>query len=444
MSILSELRKGRVPVVVARAAENMPVDRLVELLLNGHAAVPANEAVRHERPCALGPGLRTKVNANIGSSGTHPSLSAELVKLTAALEAGADTVMDLSTGGDISALRRALRARCPVPLGTVPVYEAAVRAQEERGSLAALTPELLFAVVQAQAEDGVDFMTLHCGVTAAVIETLRAHPRVTGIVSRGGALLAGWMLANGQENPLFEQFDRLLEICRRHEVTISLGDGLRPGSLADAGDAAQMAELDVLGDLVLRAREADVQVIVEGPGHMLLHQVEAQMHEAKRRCHDAPLYVLGPLVTDVAAGHDHIAAAIGGALAAAAGADFLCYVTPREHLGLPDTDDVREGVIAARVAAHAADLARGVPGAESWDLAMSRARKALDWERQLDLALDSVAARRLHEPADDKVAGNERGAAASDQRQACSMCGDLCALKVLADHLGDGADVLCG
>lgn len=432
MSILSELEQGRIPDVVQRVAEGLPVEQVAELLRAGRCVIPANETLPLRKPCAVGPGLRVKVNANLGGSPARATVQGELVKLEAALEAGADAVMDLSIAGDIPAIRRAIRRRSPVPLGTVPIYEAVARAKEQGGAITGLTPELLFSVVEEQAADGVDFMTLHCGVTSAVVETLCSRPRVTGIVSRGGALLAGWLLANERENPLYEQFDRLLEICRRYEVTISLGDGLRPGCLADAGDAAQLAELDVMGGLVLRARQAGVQVMVEGPGHVPLHQVVEQMQEAKRRCHDAPLYVLGPLVTDVAAGHDHITAAIGGALAAMAGADFLCYVTPREHLGLPDPEDVREGVIAARIAAHAADVARDIPGAAAWDLAMSRARRSLDWERQLDLALDPRGARRLYEPAD-----------VGDGEKACSMCGDLCALKVVSGYLGGVVDGDC-
>lgn len=434
MSLIADIRKGIMPEAVRTAAarEGVAEDRLAELLLDGRAVVPANALHSMTLPCAIGYGLLTKVNANIGNSEVHADLKSDLAKLQAALDAGADTVMDLSSAGDIRGIRQAVIARSPVPVGTVPMYEAAVRAREELGSVAALTSDLLFEVVENHARDGADFMTLHCGVTTRVIETVRSRPRVTGIVSRGGALLAGWILANEKENPLYAEYDRLLDLCLRYEVTISLGDGLRPGCLADAGDESQFAELDVLGELTLRAREAGVQVMVEGPGHVPFNKIEEQVREAKRRTHGAPLYVLGPLVTDVAAGHDHVAGAIGGTLAAYCGADFLCYLTPREHLGLPDVDDVREGVIVSRIAAHAADIARGLPGADKWDLEMSRARRALDWNRQLELAMDSPLARKLHEKA-----------SSGDPQGACSMCGELCAIKVLAEYLGETPEGVC-
>ena len=425
MSILQNLRNGSVPAPVRTAAktEHVGAEHLADLVQQGLAAVPANpNHTSFRRFSAIGKGLRTKVNANIGNSEVHPSPADELEKLDAAVAAGADTVMDLSTAGDIGALRRLVIERSPVAVGTVPAYEVAVRARRDTGSTGRFTTEFLFEVVEEHAKDGADFMTLHCGVTRSVLAKLDTHPRVTNIVSRGGALLARWMRENDRENPLYENYDRLLDICRQYEVTISLGDGLRPGSLADAGDPAQYAELDVLGNLVLRAREADVQTIVEGPGHVPLDQVEKQMQEAKRRTHDAPLYVLGPLVTDVGAGHDHVTAAIGGSLAALHGADFLCYVTPREHLGLPTKDDVHKGVAAARIAGHAADVARGIPGAAEWDEKMSRARRALDWDRQLGLALDEKTARSYYEQAHT-----------GDETDACSMCGELCAFKNFAD-----------
>jgi phosphomethylpyrimidine synthase len=333
-------------------------------------------------------------------------------------------VMDLSTGGPIDEVRSAVVAACSVPVGSVPIYQAAVRAQSEKGSIVAMTADDMFQAIEDHCRSGVDFITVHCGVTASVLQALKANPRVADIVSRGGAFLAGWILHHESENPLYAQFDRLLYIAREHEVTLSLGDGLRPGCIEDASDAAQVSELVVLGELVKRCREAGVQCMVEGPGHVPLHQVEANVRMAKAITRGAPFYVLGPLVTDIAAGYDHIAAAIGGAVAGLAGADFLCYVTPREHLGLPTAEDVREGVVVTRIAAHAADIARGNQGARDWDLRMSRARKALDWESQMANALDPVKARRLF------------GERQIEGEKACTMCGDFCAMRFVAEYLG--------
>jgi phosphomethylpyrimidine synthase len=387
-------------------------------VLDGTVAVVANVARRERiRPTAVGAGTRTKVNANIGTSDSTSSLAEELVKLDGALRAGADAVMDLSTGGDLPAVRRAILDRCDVPLGTVPIYEAGVRAGRETGSVRDMRADDMLAIVRRQAEEGVDFQTIHAAFTRAQAERVAASARITGVVSRGGAMLANWMVANDAENPFFERFDEVLEICAEHDVTLSLGDSLRPGCLADAGDEAQMAELAILGDLVLRARDAEVQVIVEGPGHVPLADVARQMRDAKRLCHGAPLYVLGPLVTDIAPGYDHITAAIGGATAAAAGADFLCYVTPAEHVCLPDARDVVDGVVASRIAAHAGDLSKGVPGARARDDAMALARKALDWDAQFALAIDPERPRRLRE---------ER---AGTPDKECSMCGALCAMR---------------
>ncbi|MBC7335518.1 MAG: phosphomethylpyrimidine synthase ThiC, partial [Clostridia bacterium] len=352
----------------AARAERVAAEALAASVATGQAVLPANP--RHRpRPLAIGAGLRTKVNANLGTSPAASSWEEEKEKLAVALAAGTDTVMDLSTGGDLVRCRRELLAACPVPLGTVPVYQAMVQAQEKHGAMILLTAEELFAVIEEQAADGVDFITVHCGVTGAVVERLARQGRLMDIVSRGGAFLAAWILHHGKENPLYADFDRLLEIARRYDVTLSLGDGLRPGCLADATDRAQVQELLFLGELVDRARDYGVQVMVEGPGHLPLSEIAANIQLEKKLCRQAPFYVLGPLVTDVAPGYDHIAAAIGGAVAAAAGADFLCYVTPAEHLGLPGPDDVREGVIAARLAAHAADLAKGLRQAWEWDAA---------------------------------------------------------------------------
>lgn len=431
--MMERLRRGIAPPALEKAAgeEGMALEDIAMAVVEGRAVFPCNRARIPERPCIIGGGSRVKVNANLGTSSDYAGLEEELEKLRAAVEAGADAVMDLSTGGPLDRVREAVVTASPVPVGSVPIYQAAVRAQEERGSIVAMTTEDMFKAVEEHCASGIDFITVHCGVTMRVLETLKANPRVADIVSRGGAFLAGWILHHQRENPLYEDFDRLLELARRYEVTLSLGDGLRPGCIEDATDASQVAELVVLGELVQRCREAGVQCMVEGPGHIPLHQVEANVRLAKAVTRGAPFYVLGPLVTDVAAGHDHVAAAIGGALAAMAGADFLCYVTPREHLGLPTAEDVREGVIITRIAAHAADIARGVPGAREWDLRMSRARKALDWDTQLHLALDQRKARRLF------------GERQVEGERACTMCGDFCAMRFISRFLGKEEVPVC-
>ncbi len=401
----------------AAAAERLAPEAVRLAVAEGRAVIPANPAHSSLRPLGIGGPFRVKVNANIGTSMACNDPSSEMRKLDAALAAGADAVMDLSTGGDLAAMRREVLARCPVPVGTVPIYQAALRAFERAGEASRFTEDEIFEAIADHAREGVDFVTVHCGVTREAVRRVREDGRVTRIVSRGGSLLAAWMDREGKENPLFTHYDRLLEICRAHDVTLSLGDGLRPGCLADATDAAQIEELVTLGDLTRRAWEAGVQVMVEGPGHVPLHQVQANMVLQKRLCHGAPFYVLGPLVTDVAAGYDHIAGAIGGALAALAGADFLCYVTPAEHLSLPDEDDVRRGVIASKIAAHAVDIARGDKEAWERDREMSFCRAHLDWEGQKRLALDPV----------EVTARLARRPAAGD---ACAMCGQLCAYKI--------------
>jgi phosphomethylpyrimidine synthase len=369
-------------------------------------------------PVGIGKNLRTKVNANIGTSGDLADIPLELKKLEVAVEAGADTVMDLSTGGIVDESRRAIIEHSPVPVGTVPIYQAALEAVRKGKSFVEMTADELFDCIVKHAEDGVDFMTVHCGITLYALDILKKNPRVMGVVSRGGTLMMEWMLYNGKENPLYEHFDRLIEIAREYDVVLSLGDALRPGAIQDASDAPQITELYTLGELTLRARKAGVQVMIEGPGHMPIDQIQANVMLEKKICHGAPFYVLGPLVTDVAAGYDHISSAIGGAIASAFGADFLCYVTPSEHLRLPPLEDVREGVIASRIAAHAGDIVKGVKGAREWDLNMSRARKALDWQRQYSLAVDPEKAKALREsllPSDLEV---------------CTMCGDFCAIKL--------------
>jgi phosphomethylpyrimidine synthase len=421
-------REGSLSPAIEAVAEREGLDpeTVRAGVADGSIVIPAN--INHERlePCGIGKGLRTKVNANIGTSSDYGDVNTELDKLRAATEALADTVMDLSTGGDISAIRRAIIAATPLPLGTVPLYQAGIQAIDTWGAIVSMPVDHLFAVIEEQAEDGVDFMTVHCGVTQKAVGRLRNAPRVTDVVSRGGAFLIGWMLHNDQENPLYEHFDRLLDISREYDVTLSLGDGLRPGSLADASDRSQMEELLTIGELVERSRAAGVQVMVEGPGHMPLNQIEANVQLEKVVCKGAPFYVLGPLVTDVAAGYDHITSAIGGAIAAAVGVDYLCYVTPSEHLSLPDADDVREGVIASRIAAHAGDIVKGVKGAMEWDLKMSIARKNLDWNEQLRLSIDPRRAKMARSQHDTLGAG-------------CSMCGEYCAMELVAKYLSSTA-----
>ncbi|HJW88179.1 MAG TPA: phosphomethylpyrimidine synthase ThiC [Dehalococcoidia bacterium] len=400
---------------------------ILEGLAKGTLCLPANPYHRNLEPCAIGKGLRTKVNANLGTSSDYGSLETELEKLRTAVEYGSDTVMDLSTGEDIPGMRRAIMAHSPIAVGTVPIYQAAVEAIDKYGSIVDMTPDDLFRVIEENARDGVDFMTVHCGITMVVVERLKRQRRVTDVVSRGGTFLIGWMLHNGKENPLYEHYDRLLELARAYDFTLSLGDGLRPGSLADATDRPQIEELITLGELVERAWEAGVQVMVEGPGHIPLDQIETNMRLQKTLCKGAPFYVLGPLVTDIGAGYDHITSAIGGALGAIYGADYLCYVTPSEHLGLPDADDVRLGVIASRIAGHAADIVKGVKGAAEWDLEMARARKSLDWEKQARLSLDpkrAFAVRSRHAPLG----------------KACSMCGKYCAMDLMEKYLGITAE----
>jgi len=423
MTQLEAARKGQITDEMRRvaAAEGIEPERLRATIAEGKAVVPANVHRSRKRPCAIGAGLRTKVNANIGTSGDYADLAAELAKLQAAEAAGTDTVMDLSTGGDLKAIRKAVLERASVPVGTVPIYDVGTRAVRDQGSLAAMKADDILGAVREHAEQGVDFVTVHCGVTREVVQTLLNTRRMCGMVSRGGTFLARWMRQTGQENPLYERFDELLDIAREHDVTLSLGDGMRPGAIEDAFDAPQVHELMVLAELAERARAAGVQVMIEGPGHVPLHQVEAQVRLEKELCKGAPFYVLGPVVTDIAPGYDHITSAIGGALAAAAGADFLCYVTPAEHLGLPDVEQVRQGVIAARIAAHAADIAKGVAGARERDREISLLRRRRDWEGQLAHCIDPELARTLREkvkPSDEET---------------CSMCGELCVFK-LADN----------
>ena len=417
-------REGKVTDAMRHVAEeeHVAVETVRERVAQGTIAICANVnhlAQGNFQPRGVGEGLRTKVNANIGTSSTFPEIAPELEKLDEAVKCGADAVMDLSTGDGIDESRRRIIEHSPVMVGTVPLYQATVRSIREHGAVVEMTDDDILETIEAQAKDGADFMTLHCGVTRAAIEAMRTQGRVMDIVSRGGSFIAGWMLHNEQENPLYEHFDDILDICERYDVTISLGDGMRPGCTADATDRAQLTELITLGSLVDRAWRRGVQVMVEGPGHVPFDQIKANMQLEKRLCRNAPFYVLGPLVTDIAPGYDHITSAIGGTLAAASGADFLCYVTPAEHLALPTIKDVHTGVITARIAAHAADLVKNVPGARDWDRKMAEARKELDWKAQMDLAIDPELARE------------KRGARNPEDEGACSMCGDYCAVEII-------------
>ena len=424
MTILEEVRAGHIPDAVRKAAkaEGIKPKALAALVAEGTAIVCKNRVRGNVKPLAIGKGLRTKVNANIGTSKDQMDPEHELEKLRVSLEVGADTVMDLSTGGPLAEIRRKIIAECPVPLGTVPLYQAIAESSARgHGEMFSLTVEDIFRVIEEQAREGVDFMTVHCGITREAVERLEGHERLIGVVSRGGSFTVAWMRKHNAENPLFEHYDRLLAICREYDVVLSLGDGFRPGAIVDATDRGQIHELITLGELTLRAWDAGVQVMIEGPGHVPMDQVEANIILQKRLCHGAPFYVLGPLVTDVAPGYDHITSAIGGALAARAGADILCYVTPAEHLGLPNLEDVRQGVVASRIAGHAADIANGVQGAIDWDRKMSKARAELDWDGQYNLSMDPSRARERREsmmPADTDV---------------CTMCGEFCAVKVYSE-----------
>ncbi|KJS82066.1 MAG: phosphomethylpyrimidine synthase [Peptococcaceae bacterium BICA1-8] len=426
MTQLEAAQKGIITKEMEKAArfDRMNPEELRGKIAAGEAVLPCNINHKNILPMAVGKGLSTKVNANIGTSDAYPEIEKELEKLSVAVKAGAHSVMDLSTGGDIDLIRKKIIEASPVMIGTVPLYQVLVETQKRDQGMVEMTEDEIFAGIEKHCEDGADFITVHCGVTLEVIQELRARGRVMDIVSRGGSFITAWMLHHQKQNPLFEQFDRLLEIARKYDVTLSLGDGLRPGCLADATDSPQIMELIILGGLVKRAREAGVQVMVEGPGHVPLDQIEANMKLEKTLCHNAPFYVLGPLVTDIAPGYDHITSAIGGAIAASSGADFLCYVTPAEHLGLPTAEDVKEGVVAARIAAHAADLVKGVKGAWEWDLEMAKARKKLDWKKQIELAIDPEKALKMRK---DK---NE------DNQECCTMCGKFCAYKLVSEYLG--------
>jgi phosphomethylpyrimidine synthase len=420
MTRIELARKGIITDEVRTVAQDEGVDpeQLSRDIAAGYSTIPIN-ANRKIRPLGIGRNLRTKINANIGTSKDRISIDEETEKLEVLVKYGADAVMDLSTGGPIRELRKMMLERSPIAVGTVPIYEAAVRAAEQKGAIARMTPDDLFGVIEEHGASGVDFVTVHTGLTMRAVERLKKEGRILDIVSRGGSFLLEWMIFNEVDNPLYEQFDRLLDIARRYDMTLSLGDGMRPGCLADATDRTQIEELLTLGELRDRAVEEGVQVIIEGPGHVPLNQVEMNVRLEKEICKGAPFYVLGPLVTDIGMGYDHITAAIGGAVAGAAGADFLCYVTPSEHIRLPSIEDVKEGVIVSRLAAHAADIAKGIHNAMDADNRMARSRKALDWNGQIALSLnpDKVRAWRAEVP--------------PTETEVCSMCGEFCAIRTV-------------
>ncbi|MGE5342450.1 MAG: phosphomethylpyrimidine synthase ThiC [Candidatus Omnitrophota bacterium] len=420
MTQIEHARKGITTpeMKIVAAAELIDEEKLRQLIAEGKVVIPCNKNHKNLIPIGIGKFLKTKINANIGTSGDYHRIEDEFKKIDMVIRCQADTVMDLSTGGDVDQIRRALIDRSTIPFGNVPIYQMAKDAAARGETFVTMTVDRMLTYIESQARDGVDFMTIHAGLTRKSVERLKRQGRKAGIVSRGGAMTTGWMLHNNRENPFYEHFDRILEIAREYDVTMSLGDGLRPGCLADGSDWGQMEELLTLGELVMRSREAGVQVMVEGPGHLPIGQIEMNIQLQKSICNDAPFYVLGPIVTDIAAGHDHITSAIGGAIAASAGADYLCYVTPTEHLGLPDENDVKEGIIASRIAAHVGDIAKGIPGAIERDNRMAEARRNLDWTLQEQTCLD---------PEQFKKIRTER----STSTDACSMCGDLCVYKVL-------------
>ena len=425
MTQIEQARAGVVTPEMKFVAEREALDgELIRSeVARGRMVIPANKVHLRGRlePMCIGVAARCKINANIGNSAVTSNVDAELEKLHTAVHFGSDTVMDLSTGKDIDRIRQAIIAASPVPIGTVPIYQML---EELGGNIEDMTPQHFLDMVEHQAQQGVDYMTVHCGV---LMEHLHlTMNRVTGIVSRGGSLIAKWMMAHRQQNPLYTHFDDICDIMHEYDVTWSLGDGLRPGSIADASDAAQFAELDVLGELTQRGWQKNTQVMVEGPGHIPMHQIDMNVKKQMEVCREAPFYVLGPLVTDVAPGYDHITSAIGGALAGWSGAAMLCYVTPKEHLGLPETEDVKQGVIAYKIAAHAADLARQRPGARDRDDALSRARFAFDWNEQFRLSLDPETARRMH----DETLPQDTFKSA----HFCSMCGPkYCSMKITED-----------
>lgn len=410
------------------AYEQMPVEELKELVAKGQIAIPANKNHSCLTPYGIGRMLKTKINVNLGTSKDCLDLDVEMEKVKQAVDMGAEAIMDLSTFGDTQKFRRKLTAECPAILGTVPIYDAVVYYNK---ALKDITAQEWIDVFRMHAEDGVDFMTIHCGINKRTAQRFKDNKRITNIVSRGGSIIFAWMEITGNENPFYERYEEILEICQEYDVTLSLGDACRPGCIEDASDISQIEELVTLGELCKRAWEKDVQVIIEGPGHMPLNQIQANMEIQNTICKGAPFYVLGPIVTDIAPGYDHITAAIGGAIAATYGASFLCYVTPAEHLRLPSVEDVKEGIIASKIAAHAADVAKGVKGAINWDHEMAEARRTLDWEKMFDVSIDPEKARRY------------RADSTPEREDTCTMCGKMCAIRNMNKILnGENVDIM--
>ena len=424
MTQMQEARKGIITDEIKSVAEMERIDahEILKGLANGRIVIPKN-IERKSKPVGIGKGLKTKINANVGSSSELEKVKWEVEKAKAAVKYGADTIMDLSTGPDYENVMKAIMKSVNVPIGTVPIYEAGIIASNVKGAVVNMDEDDMFGAIENQAKAGVDFLTVHCGITKDLISKVKDSNRIMGIVSRGGSFLAAWILKNNEENPLYKNYDYLLEIAEEYDVTLSLGDGLRPGCLHDASDVPQIQELVTLGELVVRAREKGVQVMVEGPGHVPINQIKANIEIQKTVCKEAPFYVLGPLVTDLAPGYDHITSAIGGAIAAASGADFLCYVTPAEHLAIPNIDDVKEGVIASKIAAEAGDIAKGVNGAWKSEVEMAIARKNFDWQKQFDLAFDHEKPKKCRERKP------------TSEQDMCTMCGEFCALRLVQDNI---------
>lgn len=422
MTQIENARKGHITPEMEEVAriEDIDIQKLIKGLANGNIVIPCN-INRESTPCAVGDGLSTKINANVGSSSEIEDIDNEIEKAIVAVQYGAHAVMDLSTGNHLKQIRKSILEAIDVPVGTVPIYEAGVAARLREKTVIDMTEDDMFHAIENQAKEGVDFMTLHCGITRDTVNKLISAKRIMGVVSRGGAFLASWIKHNEQENPLYKNYDYLLEIAYEYDITISLGDGLRPGCLSDATDIPQIQELITLGDLVQKARDADVQCMVEGPGHVPMDQIAANMKIQKTLCKGAPFYVLGPIVTDMAPGYDHITSAIGGAIAAFSGANFLCYVTPSEHLSIPGLEEVKEGVIASKIAAQAADVAKGLNSAWENEKKMSHARRNFDWEKQFELSFDSEKPKKF------------RKNCSVEEDDMCSMCGEYCALRLARD-----------
>jgi len=425
MTQLSEAKRGRITPEMKKVAQEEGVSERIlgEKIARGEVVLPKNVVHNLFFLKAIGKGMKTKVNTNIGTSPDLADINLELKKLKVAEKAGTDTVMDLSTGGDLDKIRRSILKNSHIPVGIVPIYQAAVESIADEGSLVEMKKDKIFEVIERQAKDGVDFITVHCGLNQIALERLRIEGRMTDIVSRGGAFLTTWMIANERENPLYEDYDRLLDIAKRYDLTLSLGDGLRPGCLVDSTDRAQIQELIILGELAKRACDENVQVMIEGPGHIPFTEIEANILLEKKLCHNAPFYVLGPVVTDIAPGYDHVTSAIGGAYAASVGADFLCYVTPGEHLRLPTIEDVKQGVVVTRIAAHIGDISKGLKGAEDWDKQMAEMRKKRNWKRQIELSVDPELAKKMREESKPKIS------------DVCTMCGKYCAIKLVEKAL---------